>query len=71
LSEGRDIINLMAQFEQLAKDQKPASIVSEFLDFLAHSKKWWLLPIVVVMVLFGVLLILAGTGAAPFIYTLF
>ena len=61
----------MSKFEQAAKDQKPQGLLSEFLYFLGHSKKWWLLPIIVVMVIFGVLLILAGTGAAPFIYTLF
>lgn len=35
------------------------------------SRKWWLTPIVIVMFLFGLLVVLAGTGAAPFIYTLF
>ena len=39
--------------------------------FLLQNKKWWLIPLVVVMALFGVMLILAGTGAAPFIYSLF
>jgi hypothetical protein len=39
--------------------------------FLKTSKKWWLLPIVVVLVVFGVLVFLSGTAAAPFIYTLF
>jgi len=43
----------------------------EFLDFLLQNKKWWLAPIVVLLLLFGLLVILAGTGAAPFIYTLF
>ena len=40
-------------------------------DFLKHNKKWWLTPIILVLLLFGVLLILGGTAAAPFIYTLF
>jgi Family of unknown function (DUF5989) len=40
--------------------------------FLAGNKKFWLLPIVVVMVLLGSLLVMAGGSAlAPFIYTLF
>ena len=43
----------------------------EFLDFLLQNKKWWLAPIVILLLLFGLLVILAGTGAAPFIYTLF
>jgi hypothetical protein len=48
------------------------SIFSELWKFLRSRKKFWLLPIVVVMLLFGGLLILAQTSAiAPFIYTLF
>jgi hypothetical protein len=39
--------------------------------FMLENKKWWLIPIVTVLLLMGVLIILAGTGAAPFIYTLF
>ena len=47
------------------------SLLGEFWDFLRHNKKWWLLPLLVMLLLIGVLIILAGTGAAPFIYTLF
>ncbi|MCO5052751.1 MAG: DUF5989 family protein [Verrucomicrobiae bacterium] len=39
--------------------------------FLRHNKKWWLIPILVVFLIFGLLILLAGTGVAPFIYTLF
>lgn len=40
--------------------------------FLRVRKKWWLLPIIVVMVLVGVLLVFAqGSALAPFIYTIF
>lgn len=46
-------------------------IVTEFWDFLKHNKKWWLTPIIVVMLLVGALVVLGGTAAAPFIYTLF
>ena len=46
-------------------------IVGEFVDFLLHNKKWWMAPIVLVLSLFGLLAVLGGTGAAPFIYTLF
>jgi hypothetical protein len=49
-----------------------ASLVSEFWQFLKVRKKWWLLPIVVVMVLVGALLVFAqGSALAPFIYTIF
>ena len=47
-------------------------VSSEFLEFLRHEKKYWLLPIVVVFVLFGLLLVFSQSSAvAPFIYTLF
>ena len=46
-------------------------IVAEFVDFLLHNKKWWLTPIIVVLLALGLLIVLGGTGAAPFIYTLF
>jgi len=47
------------------------SFVREFSAFLRQNKKWWVTPIVVSILLLGLLVILAGTGAAPFIYTLF
>lgn len=47
-------------------------IISEYLTFLRENKKWWLLPIVVAILLFGLLVVLAkGSALAPFIYTLF
>jgi hypothetical protein len=48
------------------------SLLSEFWAFLRVRKKWWLLPIIVVMVLVGGLLVFAqGSALAPFIYTIF
>lgn len=46
-------------------------IFREFIAFSRQNKKWWLLPIVTVLLLFGVLLVLSSSVAAPFIYTLF
>ena len=43
---------------------------AEFLDFLIHNKKWWLTPIIVVLLLVGVLVFFTSTAVAPFIYTL-
>lgn len=44
----------------------------EFWQFLRVRKKWWLLPILVVMALLGALLVFAqGSALAPFIYTIF
>lgn len=61
----------MADFENAAKDRQRTGFVAEFWYFLRQNKKWWLLPIVLVLGLLGVLILLSGTGAAPFIYTLF
>ena len=56
---------------QFLGDRPQASLLSEFWTFLGQNKKWWLLPILIMMALFGILILLAGTSAAPFIYTLF
>ncbi|MBU0675204.1 MAG: hypothetical protein KJ950_11220 [Proteobacteria bacterium] len=46
--------------------------LKEFWDFLKVRKKFWMLPIIIVLLLFGVLIVLtSGTAVAPFIYTLF
>ena len=42
----------------------------EFWEYLMQNKKWWMVPILVVIVILGILIALAATGAAPFIYTL-
>jgi hypothetical protein len=51
--------------------EKRQSLVREFAEFLNQNKKWWLLPILAVMFLLGLLVFLSGSGAAPFVYTLF
>jgi hypothetical protein len=60
-----------SEFERMMADEKGGNLFTDFLAFLRHNKKWWLLPIVAVLLLFGVLMLLSGTAAAPFIYTLF
>ena len=48
------------------------SIFKELWDFMKVRKRWWLLPIVVMLVLLGLLIIFTeGSALAPFIYTLF
>ena len=48
------------------------SILKEFWDFLKVRKKWWLTPIILVLLLLGFLIIFTeGSAVAPFIYTLF
>ena len=48
------------------------AIIREFLEFLKVRKKWWLTPIVLMLLLLGALIVLTeGSAIAPFIYTLF
>ncbi len=48
------------------------SILREYLLFLKTHKKWWLLPVVFILIVLGLIIILAqGSALAPFIYTLF
>jgi len=47
-------------------------VVGEFWHFLAERKKWWLTPVLVILLLFSILIVLTESSAiAPFIYTLF
>ena len=46
--------------------------LKEFWEFVNERKKYWLLPIIIVLALFGVLIVLSqGSAVAPFIYTIF
>ncbi len=58
-------------FEKAAAARGEGSFMSELWGFLRQNKKWWLIPILVVLALFGLLLLASSTGIAPFIYTLF
>jgi hypothetical protein len=52
--------------------QRRFGIAGELLSFFARNKRWWMLPMIFVVLLLGVLLILAQSSViAPFIYTLF
>jgi len=57
-------------FEQAGKQSQP-SLVREIVQMLKHNRKYWLIPLIVILLFFGVLIILGGTAVAPFIYTLF
>ena len=57
-------------FEQKASTPQP-SLVQELWDFLRYNKKWWLTPIIPVLLLAGLLVLLSQSAAAPFVYTLF
>ena len=48
------------------------AIAREFLAFLRARKKWWIAPIVVLLLLIGLILVLTeGSALAPFVYSLF
>ncbi len=58
------------EFEK-ANQLTQAGIVKEFIAFLGENKKFWMIPLLLAFLAIGALLILGGTAAAPFIYTLF
>jgi hypothetical protein len=58
-------------FDQIAKQRREGNFVGELWMMLRHRKKYWLMPLVAVLLMLGVLVFLSGTAAAPFIYTLF
>jgi hypothetical protein len=45
--------------------------LKEIFLFLITRKKWWLIPVILTLMLFGLILLSTGSGLAPFIYTLF
>lgn len=57
-------------FEKASRE-KQSSLVSEFGGFLKETRKFWLIPLIVVMLALGALLVLTNSSLAPFIYTLF
>jgi len=57
-------------FEELSRKER-SSLAGEFLEFLKHNKKWWLLPIILILLGLGLLVLLSSSAAAPFIYPLF
>ena len=52
-------------------EEAPPGLVAEFWDFLIHNKKWWLTPIILVLLILGFIIYIGGSVAAPFIYPLF
>lgn len=45
--------------------------ISEYLHMLGQNKKWWMLPLILILLGFGIMMVLSSSGVAPFIYTLF
>jgi hypothetical protein len=57
-------------FESASRQRRPG-MLRELVYFLRQNKKWWLIPILFVIAVLAALCFFAGTGAAPFIYTIF
>ncbi len=52
------------------RPDSPAGLIRELWEMIRDHKKWWLIPAVAVLLATALLLALAGTAAAPFLYTL-
>ncbi len=65
--------NASSSADEFARQAEAESvgIVAEFYDFLITNKRWWLAPIVIVLLLLGLLIILHSTPLGSFMYTLF
>jgi hypothetical protein len=59
------------EFERAAAEKGHGGILTETWGFMKQNKKWWLLPLLIAFLVFGLVIFLSGTGLAPFIYTLF
>ena len=60
-----------SEFEKAAAEQGQVGFFRDLWGFMKENKKWWLLPLIMVLLVFALLVFLSGTGLAPFIYTLF
>lgn len=58
------------EFEK-SGEQKDIGLFGELVAMLKQNKKYWLIPLLIILLLFGVLIALGSSAAAPFVYTLF
>ncbi|HEV3386244.1 MAG TPA: DUF5989 family protein, partial [Gemmata sp.] len=63
--------NPSADLKTVAQKEANIPLWKDFGYFLIHNKKWWLLPIIVILVLLGLLTAISSTAIAPFIYSVF
>jgi Family of unknown function (DUF5989) len=61
----------MNRFEELSRPRSKPSVLADMMYFFHNRKKWWMAPIIGLLLLVGVMILLGGTAVAPFIYTLF
>ena len=67
----RTVCPLTPEHRALALMPHRRSFIAELFDFILSNKAYFIAPIIIVLLLVGALIILGGTKAAPFIYTLF
>ena len=60
----------MKKFDEIKKEAN-RGILGELWKMLMENKKYWMIPIIFTLLLFGLLVILGSSSSAPFIYTLF
>ena len=58
------------EFEK-SGEEKDIGLMGEFIGMLKQNKKYWLIPLIIILLICGGLIILGSSAAAPFIYTLF
>jgi hypothetical protein len=63
--------NVRADEFQRRASEPPPGLVREMWSMIMQNKKWWLVPILLMLLVLGTIVFLGGTAAAPFIYTLF
>ena len=61
----------MSDFKQLAQQQAKGGFLADCWHLIRRTRKFWLGPLILLLLVLGVLSLLGGTAAAPFIYTLF
>ena len=52
-------------------EEAPTGVLRELFDFMRHTKKWWLTPIILALLVLGLFTVFGSSVVAPFIYTLF
>jgi hypothetical protein len=60
-----------SDLERAARDESKAPLLKDFWYFLIREKRWWLTPIVIVLLLLGLLVWFSSSAIAPFVYSLF
>lgn len=69
---GVPLLNMAGRAEGVSTMTGKFAIVAEFWQFMKERKKWWLGPIVIMLLLLGLLIVLTeGSAVAPFVYALF